>query len=58
MLQPAMGSITCSVCDASYESETALYEHQRASHRGRGAEPGPATAPDGSIATGDQPCQE
>jgi hypothetical protein len=32
MLQPATGWITCSVCNASYESETKLRDLQRISH--------------------------
>ncbi len=38
MLQPARGSITCSECNASYESETKLRDHQRMAHRGGGTE--------------------
>jgi hypothetical protein len=38
MLQPATGSIICSECNASYESETKLRDHQRMSHRGAGIE--------------------
>ncbi len=34
MLQPTKGSITCTECNASYESETKLRDHQRMSHRG------------------------
>ena len=36
MLQPAMGLIRCTACNASYESETKLREHQKMSHRGGG----------------------
>jgi hypothetical protein len=38
MRQPATGSSVCSVCDASYESETKLREHLTMSHRKRGNE--------------------
>ena len=41
MLQPATGWVTCRECNASYESETKLREHQRMSHRGGGIEEGP-----------------
>jgi hypothetical protein len=34
MLQPATGWVTCRECNASYESETKLRDHQRMSHRG------------------------
>ena len=44
MLQPATGSIVCSVCNASYESGTKLREHQRMSHRGGGTEVRPQVA--------------
>ena len=44
MLQPATGLITCSVCNASYESETKLREHQSMSHRGGGTEERPQAA--------------
>ena len=43
MLQPATGWITCSVCDAAYESEIKLREHQRMSHRGAGMAEKPET---------------
>jgi hypothetical protein len=33
MLQPAAGYMTCRLCDASYESETELIQHQKMSHR-------------------------
>jgi hypothetical protein len=46
MLQPANGSITCSACNASYESVTMLREHQRMAHRGGGNEEGPQVAAD------------
>jgi hypothetical protein len=45
MLQPATGLITCSVCNASYESESKLREHRSVAHRRGGAEVRPqATA--------------
>jgi hypothetical protein len=34
MLQPTKGLVTCRVCNASYESESALVAHQQTSHRG------------------------
>jgi hypothetical protein len=46
MLQPATGSITCSECNASYESESKLRDHQRMSHRGAGIEERSQTATD------------
>jgi hypothetical protein len=46
MLQPAKGSNTCSECNASYDSETKLRDHQRMSHRGRGTEEKPQAAAD------------
>ena len=46
MLQPATGSITCRECNASYESETKLRDHQRMSHRGGGTEEKPQAAAD------------
>ena len=46
MFQPATGYITCSKCDASYESEIKLREHQMVSHRGGGIEEGPQTTTD------------
>jgi hypothetical protein len=46
MLQPATGFNTCSECNASYDSETKLSEHQRMSHRGRGTDEKPQTAAD------------
>jgi hypothetical protein len=45
MLQPAMGWIQCSACNASYESETKLREHQRMSHRGGASAGEPKTEP-------------
>jgi hypothetical protein len=41
---PAPGSLTCSVCNASYESITKLREHQSMSHRRGGTEEGPRVA--------------
>ena len=41
---PAPGSLTCSVCNASYESITKLREHQSMSHRRGGTEEGPQVA--------------
>jgi hypothetical protein len=46
MLQPVTGSATCSECNASYESETKLREHQIMSHRGQGTEEKPETTED------------
>ena len=46
MLQSATGSITCSQCNASYESETKLREHQRMSHRGGYTQEKPQEAAD------------
>jgi len=36
MIGPIIGTRTCSLCDAAYESDTKLSEHQRMAHRGRG----------------------
>jgi hypothetical protein len=46
MFQQVAGYITCRECNASYESETKLYEHQRMSHRASSTmeEPQAATA--------------
>ncbi len=33
MVQPATGWLTCSICNASYDSETKLYDHRRVAHR-------------------------
>jgi hypothetical protein len=44
MLQPTTGSVTCSECNAAYESETKLREHKRMSHRGGGTDEGSQTA--------------
>jgi len=44
MFQQAAGYITCRECNASYESETKLYEHQRTSHRISGTEEEPQAA--------------
>jgi hypothetical protein len=43
MLQPATGFITCSVCNAAYESPTKLREHQTTAHRRGGSEAAPET---------------
>jgi hypothetical protein len=44
MLQPATGFITCSVCNAAYESSTKLREHQTTAHRRGGLEASPETS--------------
>jgi hypothetical protein len=44
MPQPATGSNTCSLCNASYESEAGVREHQRMAHRGAGTEERPQAA--------------
>jgi len=36
MLDPMIGTSTCSLCNATLESNTKLREHQRMAHRGRG----------------------
>ena len=41
MLDPMIGTSTCSLCNAIYESDTKLREHQRMAHRGRGNEERP-----------------
>lgn len=46
MLQAVTGSITCRECNASYESETKLREHQRMSHRGGYTQKEPQAAAD------------
>jgi len=38
MRHPVMGSSTCSLCNASYESYAKLREHQMMAHRGTGVE--------------------
>jgi hypothetical protein len=43
MLQPATNFITCSVCNAAYESPTKLREHQTTAHRRGGSEATPET---------------
>jgi len=58
MLQSASGSIMCSVCNASYASESALRDHQRASHRGRGSEERPKTLEVDAASASAQPPQE
>ena len=52
MAQPQMARITCSECNASYNSERELREHKKTAHRGFGSEqsssqPG-GTQPDNS----------
>jgi len=44
MLEPMFGTSTCSLCNATYESDTKLREHQRMTHRGRGIEERPLAA--------------
>lgn len=44
MWQAGIGSSTCTLCNALYESDAKLREHQRMSHRGRGNEEGPQAA--------------
>ena len=44
MLGPMIGRSTCSLCEATYESDAKLREHQRMAHRGRGNEEGPRDA--------------
>jgi hypothetical protein len=44
MLDPMIGTRTCSLCNATYESDTKLREHQRMAHRGRGNEERPQAA--------------
>lgn len=36
MLDPMIGTSTCTLCNAICESDTKLHEHQRMAHRGRG----------------------
>ena len=38
MLQPATAWMTCSVCNASYDSQTKLREHRRVAHRDMGSQ--------------------
>jgi hypothetical protein len=40
VLQPTTGSITCTICDVSYDSRSALREHQATAHRGGWGEEG------------------
>jgi hypothetical protein len=40
MAQPQTGRITCSQCNASYNSERELQEHMKTAHRQRGSEQG------------------
>jgi hypothetical protein len=44
MLQPATGYMTCRLCDASYESEAELRQHQKMSHRRGSTEETPQSA--------------
>jgi hypothetical protein len=44
MRAPVIGSSTCSLCNASYESDTKLREHQMMAHRGSGIEERPQAA--------------
>ena len=44
MREPVIGSSTCSLCNASYASDTKLREHQMMSHRGSGIEERPQAA--------------
>jgi hypothetical protein len=44
MVAPMIGRRTCSLCNATYQSDTKLREHQRMAHRGRGNEERPQTA--------------
>jgi hypothetical protein len=44
MGEPVIGSSTCSLCSASYESDTKLREHQMMAHRGSGIEERPQAA--------------
>jgi len=40
MAQPTVGWITCNECNASYNSERDLREHEKNAHRKFGSEPG------------------
>ena len=40
MAQPQTARITCSHCNAWYDSERELDEHMKTAHRGRGSEQG------------------
>jgi len=44
MRQSMTGIEICRLCNASYESETKLRDHQRMSHRGGGTEERPKDA--------------
>jgi hypothetical protein len=44
MRQSMTGINICRLCDASYESDTKLQEHQRMVHRGHGTEERPEDA--------------
>jgi hypothetical protein len=41
MREPVIGSSTCSLCNASYASDTKLREHRMMAHRGNGVEERP-----------------
>jgi len=44
MIDPMIGTSTCTLCNATCASETKLHEHQRMAHRGRGNEERPKAA--------------
>jgi hypothetical protein len=44
MREPVIGSSTCGLCNASYELDAKLCEHQRMAHGGRGNEERPQSA--------------
>ena len=44
MLDPMIGTRTCSLCNGMYESDAKLREHQTMAHRGRGNEERPQAA--------------
>jgi hypothetical protein len=44
MLDPMIGTRTCSLCNGTYESDTKLREHQRMAHRGLGNKEMPQAA--------------
>jgi hypothetical protein len=54
MFQQAAAYITCRECNASYESETKLYEHQRMSHRASATEERPQAAT--AVMQTEDPC--
>ena len=45
VLEPMIGTSTCSLCNGTYASDTELRLHQRMAHRGRGNEERPPAAP-------------